>query len=102
MTMPSARRCARRSVALVARQGLSRGQAAQVVMHLCDDVAARLYQAQADPDLTWLIQLRAEARLIWAREQHRPTVTSTQQAATEQRWQVNLSEWRQRHQQQGD
>lgn len=64
MTMPSPRRLARRSVALMARQGLSRSQAAEVVMHLCDDVAGRLYQAQADPDLTWLIAVRAEARRL--------------------------------------
>lgn len=72
MTMPSARRVARRSVALVARQGLSRSQAAKVIMHLCDDVAATLYRQQLDPDLAWLIKLRAEAHLIWAREQHNP------------------------------
>lgn len=72
MTMPSARRVARRSVALVARQGLSRSQAAEVIMHLCDDVATRLYQAQADPDLTWLSQVRAEARRLWQPEARRP------------------------------
>lgn len=76
MTMPSARRVARRSVALVARQGLPRAQAAAVIMHLCDDVATRLYQAKADPDLSWLIQLRAEAHLIWARAHHNPDQVS--------------------------
>jgi hypothetical protein len=72
LTMPSAKRLARRSVALVTRQGLPRGQAAAVIMHLCDDVANRLYQASIDPDLTWLVQLRAEAHHIWAREQRSP------------------------------
>lgn len=71
MIMPSARRVARRSVALVARQGLPRGQAAEVVMHLCDDVASRLYQVQADPDLAWLAEVRAEARQLWQSEWRR-------------------------------
>lgn len=65
MTMPSPERLARRSVALLARQGLPRGQAAEVIIHVCDDAAHRLYLHDHDADLTWLAALRAEARQLW-------------------------------------
>jgi hypothetical protein len=66
--MPSPRRLARRSVALLARQGLPRGQAAEVIMHVCDDAAHRLYASNLDADASWLAQLRAEASAIRQRE----------------------------------
>ena len=68
--MPSAERLARRSVALLARQGLPRGQAAEVIIHVCDDAAHRLYLHDHDADTSWLSALRAEARRIWLAEVH--------------------------------
>lgn len=66
--MPSPERLARRSVAVLARQGLPRGQAAEVVIHVCDDAAHRLYLHDRNADMTWIAALRAEARAIWQRE----------------------------------
>jgi len=68
--MPSAERLARRSVALLARQGLPRGQAAEVIIHVCDDAAHRLYLHDHNADTSWLAALRAEARRLWLREVH--------------------------------
>jgi hypothetical protein len=69
--MPSPERLARRSVALLARQGLPRGQAAEVIIHVCDDAAHRLYLHDRNADMTWLAALRAEARRLWQVEVHR-------------------------------
>jgi hypothetical protein len=66
--MPSAKRLARRSVALLARQGLPRGQAAEVIMHVCDDAAHRLYVHNPGTDTSWLAAVRAEARRLLQRE----------------------------------
>lgn len=66
--MPNPERLARRSVAVLARQGLPRGQAAEVVIHVCDDAAHRIYLHDRNADMTWLAGLRAEARRIWQRE----------------------------------
>lgn len=66
--MPSAERLARRSVALLARQGLPRGQAAEVIIHVCDDAAHRLYLHDPGADMTWLAGVRAEARNIRDRQ----------------------------------
>ena len=63
--MPSPERHARRSIAVLARQGLPRGQAAEVIIHICDDAAHRLYLHNRDADMTWIAALRAEARRIW-------------------------------------
>lgn len=66
--MPSPERLARRSVALLARQGLPRGQAAEVIIHVCDDAAHRLHLHDRESDMTWIAAVRAEARNIWQRE----------------------------------
>jgi len=64
MTMPSARRVARRSVALLTELGLSKGEAARTVQLICDEATGVIWRRDPDLDVTWLANIASEAFII--------------------------------------
>lgn len=64
MTMPSPRRVARRSVAVLVSLGAGRRDAANVIIAICDEAAAVIWRRDPDMDMAWLADISHEARLI--------------------------------------
>lgn len=64
MTMPDPARLARQSVRLSQRAGLDQPAAAELVIQVCDLAAGYLRRGSQPVSLTWLAQIRAEARRI--------------------------------------
>lgn len=70
MTMPSPRRLARQSVTLLMGLGMTKPDAARLVVIVCDEVAAIIWRRDPELDVTWLAQIAYEAGVI--RRQARP------------------------------
>jgi hypothetical protein len=66
MTMPNARRLARRNVALLVEMGLTKADAARVVQLVCDEVTGILWRRAPDMDCSWLAAIYQEAATIGA------------------------------------
>jgi hypothetical protein len=64
LTMPSASRVARKSIRMLERQGLSRGNAAAIVAHVCDDAINRLRDQGSHVMPWWLLDVRTAAQRI--------------------------------------
>jgi hypothetical protein len=63
-TMPSARRVARKSVALLTELGMSKPDAARVVQLVCDEAAMVMRRRDPGLDMTWLADIASEAYVI--------------------------------------
>lgn len=84
-TMPSSRKLARKSVSLAMELGMSKAEAARLVLMICDEVTALVWRKAPDMDLTWLAEISAE--VIRVREQ------AGQAAAASQHWSQRVAIW---------
>lgn len=64
MTMPSPRRVARRSVAVLVGMGMAKAEAARMVQVVCDEVIAVIWRRDPELDVTWLAEIAAEAGAV--------------------------------------
>lgn len=74
MTMPSPRRLARQSVSMLMGMGLSKPDAARVVVVICDEVAGIIWRRDPELDVAWLAMIAYEAGVIRAQARPVPPV----------------------------